>query len=134
MGLMRAARSSPRTPQSEHDELVAVARDYLDGMFYADEAKLRRAFHSQSLQVGHYRGRLEYDPLDTFIAAVNAEPALEAGVEYYAEITVLEVAFDIAVVKVVDDWLGDRFTDYLTMLKHDGRWSIVNKAFTVHPK
>jgi hypothetical protein len=42
--------------------------------------------------------------------------------------------FDIAVVKVVDEWQCDRFTDYLTMLKHDGKWSIVNKAFTVHPK
>jgi hypothetical protein len=118
----------------EHADLIAVSREYLDGMFYADEAKLRRAFHPQSLQVGHYRGRLEYDPLDTFIAAVKAEPALEFGASYFAEIAVLEVAFDIAVVKVVDDWQGDRFTDYLTMLKRDGRWSIVNKAFTVHPK
>jgi Putative lumazine-binding len=29
--------------------------------------------------------------------------------------------FDIAVVKVVDEWQCDRFTDYLTMLKHDGK-------------
>jgi hypothetical protein len=103
----------------EHADLIAVAREYLDGMFYADEVKLRRAFHPLSLQVGHYRGRLEYDSLNTFIAAVNAEPALESGASYFAEIAVLEVAFDIAVVKVVDDWPGDRFTDYLTMLKHD---------------
>ena len=51
--------SSPTQCEGEHAELVAVARDYLDGMFYADETKLRRAFHPQSLQVGHYRGRLE---------------------------------------------------------------------------
>ena len=35
------------------------------------------------------------------------------GTPYNAEIIVLEVAFDIAVVKVVDDWLGERYTDYL---------------------
>ena len=29
----------------EYGELQALARDYLDGMFYADEAKLRSAFH-----------------------------------------------------------------------------------------
>ena len=99
----------------------------------ADESKLRRAFHPQSLQVGHYRERLEYDPLDTFVKFVMGGPASMPGTSYYAEIVVLEVAFDIAVVKVVDDWLGERYTDYLTMLKHDGKWSIVNKAFTVHP-
>src|SRR6476661_4032662 len=125
--------SSSTQCEGEHAELVAVARDYLDGMFYADETKLRRAFHPQSLQVGHYRGRLEYDPLDTFIKSVTGGPTSMPGTSYYAEIAVLEVAFDIAVVKVVDDWLGERYTDYLTMLKHDGRWSIVNKAFTVHP-
>ena len=125
--------SSPTQCEGEHAELVAVARDYLDGMFYADETKLRRAFHPQSLQVGHYRGRLEYDPLDTFVKLVMEGPASKAGTPYNAEIDVLEVAFDIAVVKVVDDWLGERFTDYLTMLKHDGKCSIVNKAFTLHP-
>ena len=125
--------SSPTQCEGEHAELVAVARDYLDGMFYADETKLRRAFHPQSLQVGHYRGRLEYDLLDTFVKLVMEGPASKAGTPYNAEIDVLEVAFDIAVVKVVDDWLGERFTDYLTMLKHDGKWSIVNKAFTLHP-
>ena len=125
--------SSPTQCEGEHAELVAVARDYLDGMFYADETKLRRAFHPQSLQIGHYRGRLEYDPLDTFVKFVMGGPASMPGTSYYAEIVVLEVAFDIAVVKVVDDWLDERYTDYLTMLKHDGKWSIVNKAFTVHP-
>jgi hypothetical protein len=125
--------SSPTPCEGEHAELVAVTRDYLDGMFYADETKLRRAFHPQSLQVGHYRGRLEYDPLDTFVKFVMDGPASKPGAPYDAEITVLEVAFDTAVVKVVDDWRGERYTDYLTMLKHDGKWSIVNKAFTVHP-
>jgi hypothetical protein len=125
--------SSPTTCEREHAELVAVARDYLDGMFYADETKLRRAFHPRSLQVGHYRGRLEYDPLDSFVKFVMDGSASTPGASYDAEITVLEVAFDIAVVKVVDDWRGERYTDYLTMLRHDGKWSIVNKAFTVHP-
>jgi hypothetical protein len=119
--------SSPTQCEGEHAELVAVARDYLDCMFY-DETKLRRAFHPQSLQVGHYRGRLEYDPLDTFIKFVMGGAASAAGTPYNAEIDVLEVAFDIAVVKVGDHWLGERYTDYLTILKHDGKWSIVNNA------
>jgi hypothetical protein len=120
--------------ERKYTDPIAVARDYLDGMFYADEVKLRRAFHSQCLQVGHYRGRLFCDPLDAFVQVVKSGPALKPGTPYYSEIVLIDVAGDIAVVKVVDDWLGDRYTDYLTMLKHDGNWNIVHKAFTVHPK
>ncbi len=126
--------ASANPVEREHAELIAVAREYLDGMFYADESKLRRAFHPQCLQVGHYRGQLLHDPLDAFIEAVKGGPALNPGTPYYSEIDLIGVTGDIAVVKVVDDWLGDRYTDYLTMLKHDGNWSIVHKAFTVHPK
>ena len=112
--------------------LQAVARDYLDGMMYADEAKLRRAFHPKCLVVGHFRGRLEYDPLDAFIDACKKEGSIPSGTPYFAEIVSMDVTGDIAVVKLIDDYLGTRFTDYLTMVKIEGRWIIVNKAFYVH--
>jgi hypothetical protein len=110
-----------------------VARDYLDGMVYGDEALLRRAFHPKCLLVGHFRGRFEYDTVEQFIAAVKAEPVLEKGTPYFSDIVSVDVTGDIAMVKVVDDYLGMRFTDYLTMAEDKGRWSIVNKAFFVHP-
>ena len=117
---------------SELAPLAAVARDYFDGMMYADEAKLRRAFHPKCLIVGHFRGRLEYDPLDDFIAACKKEGSIPPGAPYYAEIVSIDVTGDTAVVKVVDEYLGSKFTDYLTMLKTDGSWVIVNKVFYVH--
>ncbi len=33
---------------TEHDAIRKVVIDYLEGMIYCDEAKLRRAFHSQA--------------------------------------------------------------------------------------
>jgi hypothetical protein len=111
----------------------AVACDYLDGMMYADEAKLRRAFHPKCLVVGHFRGRLEYDPLDAFIEACKEEGSIPAGTPYFAEVVSIDIAGDTAVVKLIDDYLGVRFTDYLTMVMTEGRWVIVNKAFYVHP-
>jgi hypothetical protein len=44
----------------------------------------------------------------------------------------VDITGDIAVVKVTDTWAGSRFTDYLTMAKHNGAWRIINKAFYVH--
>ena len=118
---------------SAFSALHSVARDYLDGMIYADEAKLRRAFHPKCLVVGHFRGKLEYDPLDAFIAACKTEGSLPPGTPYFAEIVSIDIAGDTAVVKLIDDYLGVRFTDYLTMVMTEGRWVIVNKAFYVHP-
>lgn len=117
---------------AELASLAAVARDYFDGMMYADEAKLRHAFHPKYLIVDHFRGRLEYDPLDAFIAACKAEGSIPAVTPYFAEIVSIDVTGDTAMVKVIDDYLGSRFTDYLTMVKTDGRWVIVNKALYVH--
>ena len=125
--------STSQTPGTEFAALRAVTLEYLDGMIYADEAKLRRAFHPQCLLVGHFGGRLEYDPVDLFIAQVMKGGGLAPGTPYFAEIVSIDVAGDIAVVKSTNDFLGLRYTDYLTMLKHEGRWCIVNKAFYGHP-
>jgi len=103
-------------------------------MVYADEARLRSAFHPRCNLVGHYQGELEYSTVDEFWEALKGVPSLSPGIPYYGEIVSIDVAGDVAVVKVEDDFWGDRFTDYLTMLKHDGRWSIISKAFYVHPR
>ena len=119
-------------PGAELDALRAVTQDYLDGMIYVDEAKLRRAFHPKCLIVGHFRGRLEYDPLDDFVASMKKEGGPPPGTPYFAEIVSIDIAGDTAVVKSTNDYLGVRFTDFLTMLKDEGRWVIVNKVFYAH--
>ncbi len=39
---------------------------------------------------------------------------------------------DIAMIKLTDDYLGIRFTDFLTLLHENGEWRIVNKTFYAH--
>lgn len=110
----------------------ATARAYLDGMVYADEAMLRGAFHAQAAVVGHSRGGLEWDTLDAFVAAVLRAGGPPLGTPYFAEIETIDRTCDIAMIRLADDYLGSRYTDYLTLLKHDGRWLIVHKAFYEH--
>jgi hypothetical protein len=61
------------------------------------------------------------------------EGSIPPGAPYFAEIVSIDIAGDTAVVKLIDDYLGVRFTDYLTMVMTEGRWVIVNKVFYVHP-
>ncbi|MBX3569032.1 MAG: nuclear transport factor 2 family protein [Rhizobiaceae bacterium] len=113
-------------------ELQAVeraVRDYLDGMIFANPDQLRRAFHPKANVIGHWEGSLEWSSLEEFIAACEKAGAAPANEPYYWEILSTDVAGDIALVKLADDYFGVRFTDYLTLLNDGMRWQIVNKTF-----
>lgn len=121
---------------SEHDAVRAVVIDYLEGMVWEDEAKLRRAFHPQALQVGHFGDTYEYFPLQDFIDWIKGEETAAEGTPYIAELLSIEVTGTVAIAKVTDTCFGTDFTDYLVMVKDrpsaDGRWQIVTKAYHVH--
>jgi hypothetical protein len=44
----------------------------------------------------------------------------------------VDITGDAAAAKVIDDYVGMRFTDYLSLLKIKGRWMIVNKLYYLH--
>lgn len=114
-------------------DIETAVRDYLDGMVYGDEAKLRRAFHPDARVIGHFGGTLEWSSVDEFAAACVAADTPPPGTDYFWRIRSLEIEGDTAFVDVIDDYLGIRFTDWLSLLHHDGRWVIVNKLFYAHP-
>ena len=120
----------------EHDAVRAVVVDYLEGMCWGDEAKLRRAFHPGALQVGHFGETYEFFPLEEFIAWLKAEETQPEGSPIIAELLSVEVTGTVAVAKLTDTCFGTDFTDYLVMVKDrpdaSGRWQIVTKAYHVH--
>lgn len=121
---------------SEHDAVRAVVVDYLEGMCWGDEAKLRRAFHPGALQVGHFAETYEFFPLQDFIDWVKGEATAREGAPIIAELLSIEVTGTVAVAKLTDTCFGTDFTDYLVMVKDrpgsEGRWQIVTKAYHVH--
>lgn len=120
----------------EHDAVRAVVVDYLEGMCWGDEAKLRRAFHPGALQVGHFGETYEFFPLEEFIAWLKAEETEPEGSPIIAELLSVEVTGTVAVAKLTDTCFGTDFTDYLVLVKDrpdaSGRWQIVTKAYHVH--
>lgn len=121
---------------AEHDAVRAVVVDYLEGMCWGEEAKLRRAFHPGALQVGHFGETYEFFPLQDFIDWVKGEATARAGSPIIAELLSIEVTGTVAVAKLTDTCFGTDFTDYLVMVKDrpgsEGRWQIVTKAYHVH--
>ncbi|HYP02166.1 MAG TPA: nuclear transport factor 2 family protein [Pyrinomonadaceae bacterium] len=46
----------------------------------------------------------------------------------------IDITGNAAVVKVLLDYPSARLTEYMSMLKIDGEWKIVNKTFVSEPK
>ena len=115
------------------DDIRAVVIDYLEGMIYGDAGQLCRAFHPNALAAGHYQGQFFATTREDFIPEWLAAGSIPRGTPFDAEITMIDVTGDIAVVKVTDTCFDNDFTDYLTLSKFEGGWQIVAKAWFVHP-
>jgi hypothetical protein len=49
-------------------------------------------------------------------------------------ISKIDIVGTIASVRIeLDNWKGSRFTDFLNVLKFNGKWQVMNKVFYLHP-
>lgn len=121
---------------SAHEAVRAVVVDYVEGMVWGDEARLRRAFHPAVVQVGHFDGTHEVFSLEEFLDWLRAEPTDPVGTPYMADLISIEVTGTVAVAKISDRCFGTEFTDYLVLVNDrsdaTGRWQIVTKAYHAH--
>ena len=107
----------------------AVVTSYLHGLKFNDVPSLKQAFWTDA--------RLFFTTHDGHLgqltqAAWYAGFAAAAGKEEKGDLRIaaLEVTGDIATVKVIEDYPGSRYTDYLALVRFDGQWRIVNKVYT----
>lgn len=118
-------------PAETEDEVAvrAVVESYLHGLKFNDVPSLQAAFWPEArLYFARRDGSLGQLTQSQWYAGF----AKSAGKEEAGELRIaaLEVTRDIAAVKVVEDYPGSRYTDYITLVRFDGRWHIVNKVYT----
>ena len=114
-------------------ELNAIGRtiqDYFDGMHLGDTTRLRRAFHPDAYLFGYYQGSFSRFSLEDWMTEVESTPKpAESGEAFDMRIVSTDVTGRVAMVKVAVLYEGLRFTDYLTLMKFDDDWKIINKAY-----
>ena len=113
--------------------LRGVAQTYLDAAYEMDGDKFASVFHPASsvTKVGE-DGTVSVTPLAVWLAAVrNMKSPKQQGVERRDEISSVDVAQDLAVVKLKFQIPPRHFTDLLSCLKVDGTWKVVQKVFAV---
>jgi hypothetical protein len=111
---------------------AAIAR-YFDGHATGSPSVMREAFHeSARLQFVTDRQYSVWS-LDEYLGKLPGRPADDEAVRT-RRIVRVQASGDMACAEVELDYPATRFVDYLTLLRIDGEWLIVNKAFQATPK
>jgi len=106
---------------------------YLRGHATGVEAEFRAAFHPDAELWGTRGGTLIRMTGEEYVGRASGTPAADEA-QRRRWIESIDVAGDTAVAKIILDYPTVRFTDWMTLMKIDGRWLIVNKAFLAEPK
>ncbi len=114
-------------------DLLAIGetmQDYFEGMHRGDTALLRKAFHPDACLFGYYDNAYSRITREEWIAEVEAmaKPS-ESGEAFDMRIVATDITGPTAVVKVVVLYVGQRYTDYLTLMQFGGAWAIINKSY-----
>jgi hypothetical protein len=116
------------------DAAVRSAVDhYLQGHATGDGAHFRKVFHPESKLFAIREGKFWQLTSEEYAARATGKPAADEG-QRKRWIASVDITGNAAVVKVVLDYPTAKLTDYMSMLKVDGQWMIVNKTFTSEPK
>jgi hypothetical protein len=115
---------------NELDAISQTVQVYFEGMHDGDTARLRSVFHPDACLFGYYQGVFSRMSLEEWMTEVEGMPKPSAeGEPFDMNVVATDVTGRCASVKVALLYAGLRFTDYLTLLKFDDAWKIVNKAY-----
>ncbi|HEX6060240.1 MAG TPA: nuclear transport factor 2 family protein [Gemmatimonadaceae bacterium] len=126
VAVLVAATAAPRESADE-----AAIRQTVQLYFDGGE-KLNQAFHADARMLYAKEGHLKVVPIADFIAksiAWSAKPKDAAYVEPVKRVASIDVAGNAAIAKLEITKPGWVTTDYMSLLKVDGQWVIVNKIF-----
>jgi len=127
--LVLAPALRAQAPADDRALVRAVVENYLHGLKFNDVDSLKKAFWPDA--------KLFFVKSDGSLGQLTqadwyAGFATAAGKESKADLKIaaLEVTNDVATVKVVETYPSARYTDYLSLVRFNGAWRIVNKVYT----
>ena len=120
----------------ERNAIEETVRTYLDGLYDGDADKLASVFHETSALTYEQDGKLIALPREQWLKGVRERPSPSAkGLPRDdAILSVDQAGPTTALVKVRCQIPPRFFTDYLSLLKIDGRWMVVQKVFATEVK
>ena len=134
LGLGLAVTASANAQSADDEKAARVPLEhYLQGHATGDGAHYRAAFHPEARLFFIRDGKVTTRTSEEYIAGANGKPqADEAQRKRWIES--VDIAGNAGIAKIILDYPTARFVDYMSLLKVDGEWKIVNKTFYAESK
>lgn len=99
---------------------------YLAGHATGDPAEFRKAMHDDFKMYVPREGKLIQRTDEEYIAGATGKPAADEA-QRKRRIELVSVTGDVAVAKLILDYPGVLFTDYMALVKTADGWKIITK-------
>lgn len=121
---------------AQHPDAEAVKvplENYLKGHATGDGEYFKKAFHTEGVMMFMRDGKYTTRTFAEYIAGASGKPAADES-KRKRWIDSVHVVGNAAMAVIILDYPTAKFTDYMSLLKVDGEWKIVNKSFYAEPK
>lgn len=120
---------------NQHQAVLAVVDAYCHGVYHGNVDLLRTVFDSRAQLFAEVRGEAYFRPLEEYLGIVAGRQSPAAlGQAFLMRPICVEVTHEIAFAKVVSPMFDFHYVDYLSFVRQNGEWKIVNKTFTDLPE
>ena len=118
-----------------YDEISTTLANYFDGFYEGDIEALKSIFHPACHLYAATDGALQDDPMEAVYARVAGReaPAKSGQKRQDCILSIDKSGAESALARVQIAIGAKLFTDYLSLLKLDGRWQIISKTYTYSP-
>ena len=117
-----------RASIAEYKAVEAAAMKFVKSVAEGNSRYAKELFVDEAVLFGFLDGKLEHGSIEQFYHNVDT---VGAGENFDARIDLVALEETVAVVRVLEEKWGGRidFTDYLLLLKINGEWKCVAKAY-----
>jgi hypothetical protein len=122
-----------QTTDAEKAAARIPLENYLQGHATGNPEIMRKAFHSEGNLIFVREGKYSTRSFAEYINGMSGKPAPDED-KRKRWIESLDVAGNAAVGKIILDYPTGKFVDYMSLLKINGEWKIINKSFHFEPK
>ncbi len=102
--------------------------NYIKGHATGDGEYMRKAFHPDAKVFSYRDGKLQQLTSAEFAARFTGKPAADEA-QRKRWIESVKITSNAGAGVIVLDYPNVKFTDYMSLLKIDGEWRIINKTF-----
>jgi outer membrane PBP1 activator LpoA protein len=131
--LVACAPALAQESNSEEAAVRAAIEHYFRGHATGQGEHFRKVFHPDAKLFFMREGKLTQWTSEEYISRASGKPAADEA-RRKRTIDSIDISGNAAFVRLTLDYPSVVFTDYMSMLKIDGEWKIVNKTFYAKPR